>query len=63
MIAILMLMLLVLLAAAKVVGVQNHPDIVVNADMRMPESLDLHLETLTVLEGHIDSESLRLPLQ
>jgi hypothetical protein len=47
---LLLLELLGLLAAAKVVGVQYHADIVVNADMRVPESLDLHLETLAVLE-------------
>jgi hypothetical protein len=61
--AILLLMLLVLLAAAKVVGVQYHADIIVNADMRVPESLDLHLEALTVLEGHVYSKSLGLSFQ
>ena len=63
MIPILLLMLLGLLAAAKVVRVQNHADIVVNADMRMPESLDFHLETLTILEGHVYSKSLGLSFQ
>ena len=50
MIPILLLKLLGLLAPAKVIGVQDHADIVVNADMRVPESLDLHLKTLAVLE-------------
>jgi hypothetical protein len=60
---ILLLMLLGLLTAAKVVGVQYHADIVVNADMRVPESLDLHLETLTILEGDVDSKPLGLSFQ
>ena len=50
------------LATAEMVGVKNHAEVVINTDMWMPEGLNLNLETLTILEGHIDTKLFRFSL-
>jgi hypothetical protein len=55
--------LIVSLTSAKVIRIKNHPDIVVNTNMRVPECFDFDFETLAIFEGDIYAELFRLSLE